>query len=386
MRRSRFQPVALLAAGFLLACGGGGGDGGSGPSPTVSLSGVVRNATSGSVLAGATVTVGGRSAVSGADGRYQLDGLGRGTLRVQATRSGFDPYVADVPADGPAATHDIGMLTQTVFTAGQAAIFIPREVTTVRGVILHILFHDTRGIVTGSFAGADPNAETNMRRFREGWEPMARRQGLALVGIDLALVQQGSPAALADALTALATASGRPEIAQAPVLPVGFSSGGPLAIQFMLAYPERTIGLLLRVPQMGTSSEPAAVWPVPVYIVLAELEPNPVLNPNATAFFERNRQEGARWAIAVEPGAGHFGPTLTARDVMVAWAEDIAARRLGSAPGPLVSLAESSGWLGNRADGTVAAWDGYGGTRETAAWLPGQQAAAQWRSLGGFAP
>ena len=53
------------------------------------LSGVVTDAATGAPLAGASVTVAGQTAITGADGRYSLGGLAAGTLSVQVSAAGY---------------------------------------------------------------------------------------------------------------------------------------------------------------------------------------------------------------------------------------------------------------------------------------------------------
>jgi hypothetical protein len=69
---------------------------------TRGVEGLVRNATTGQPIAGASISGGGRSTTAGADGRYQLSGLTAGAMEISATAPGFveDRHTVTVPASG----------------------------------------------------------------------------------------------------------------------------------------------------------------------------------------------------------------------------------------------------------------------------------------------
>jgi hypothetical protein len=81
---------------LLVACGGGGEHRGpTDPGPPVltsSLSGVVTTVGTSSPVAGATVSVGGQSLTTTADGRYAFSGLSVGQATLSVQRSGYEPY------------------------------------------------------------------------------------------------------------------------------------------------------------------------------------------------------------------------------------------------------------------------------------------------------
>lgn len=73
---STLLTVAFAAA--LLGCPTGGGPG----PPTFTISGRVTDATTGAGIQGVTVTIGGRTAITDANGNYSLAGLQAGTYTV----------------------------------------------------------------------------------------------------------------------------------------------------------------------------------------------------------------------------------------------------------------------------------------------------------------
>ncbi len=74
------------------------------PITTGTLQGVVRNAASGQALSGVTVSAGGQSTRTGADGRYELENVAAGEVLVGATQRLFEPGQSNVrlPAAGTA--------------------------------------------------------------------------------------------------------------------------------------------------------------------------------------------------------------------------------------------------------------------------------------------
>jgi hypothetical protein len=86
--------LLLLAAVLVgLACGG---DDNSGPGGTGSLLGRVTDIATSNSLDGVSISVAGHSTQSDATGHYQIGDLPAGQQSVSASRSGYQPYTADV--------------------------------------------------------------------------------------------------------------------------------------------------------------------------------------------------------------------------------------------------------------------------------------------------
>ena len=83
--------VASLCALALSGCGGGGGGGGA-----ASATGTVLADGSLAPISGASVSVAGRAATSGADGTFTVLNLPTGDQTVRATASGYQPYSGTV--------------------------------------------------------------------------------------------------------------------------------------------------------------------------------------------------------------------------------------------------------------------------------------------------
>jgi hypothetical protein len=105
----------VTAALLLCACGGVQGLTsedvyGLSPHPRVWLSGIVANARSGAIIAGATVEVEGVSTLSDATGAYRLDNLPVSTNALgSATADGFEPYGVSLDLRAGANLRDLGL-------------------------------------------------------------------------------------------------------------------------------------------------------------------------------------------------------------------------------------------------------------------------------------
>jgi len=374
-----------LALLLMSACGDSSGPG-SGDDGTT-LSGTVRAAESPTVLAGATVTVGAHQATTGADGQFELTGLPTGPVTVQVRRPGYAPAQAAITLAAGPNSHDVTLTAQEIYMIGPVAAYVPSGVGPMRGAILVLGGPPTSGFVTGesmSAAGTPPEHEAGLQALGADLRALARSARVALIGTrtiateNVPTSDDGLFRALADA----AAASGRPELASAPVLMVGLSAGSPEAAGLASRHPERTMGLLVRVPTSVTSLAPGAALAVPTFVMQAELDV-PERNAAVRDIFAANRSQGALWALAVQPGVAHEDVTSLGNGSMVGWLASALDRRLPSTPGAaLTALEESAGWLGNQTTLQVAAWSDYAGDRTAASWLLSQADAQSWKVLG----
>jgi hypothetical protein len=162
----------------------------------------------------------------------------------------------------------------------------------------------------------------------------------------------------------------------------GISGGAREAAGLASRNAGRTIGLLVRIPGDVTTLAGQEALAVPTFVMQAELDAV-VSNFEVRTKFLTNRSRGGLWALAVEPGIGHFTVTQRGHTAELAWMRIALDLRLPATPGdPLVSLEESSGWLGNQATLEIAPWADYPDSRTDASWLLSQQAASSWNNLG----
>lgn len=279
---------------------------------------------------------------------------------------------------------DSGPTRREVFQFDAFALYVPARVATARGLILALGGPDTRAFITGGPTGAPSSElEASLHTLGEDLRKLAANQGLALLGTAQSALPDGpdSDRLLLEAVRAAAVESGRPELASLSVLLYGISSGGPQAAGFAARNPERTAGLVLNGPVSVRAVTSGNAVRVPTCLLLAELD-TVVDNVALTEAFEVSRGAGALWTLAVEPGVPHHSLSPAERRLTLEWLRAAAALRLPeTSPGPLRDIAESSGWLGNRATGEAAPWATYPGVRNLASWLPSQGTAEDWRAF-----
>jgi autotransporter-associated beta strand protein len=248
-------------------------------------------------------------------------------------------------------------------------------------------------------------------RFRADdtvWQEAARSLGCALVGAGsnagyMSITETEARASVEAILAAAATASGRPEIVNAPALFAGFSLGGFVSTEMANDVCERVVAC---VPQRGSSafnsSQPAAARRVPVLFMPGSLDSNGLTSPGVTdGIFEVWRSDGGRSAYAMDWLAGH--DTFVNQGWSLAWvwlAECLALRYPEGAPsvepGNPVALADiplEAGWLGYRPYTTsssgqdyrahvdIAPYAAYTGAVAAASWLPSEAAARAYQAL-----
>lgn len=384
--------LAMMCAALLIACGGGdtsvGPNGGTNP-PTGAqpgnLTGIVRNQATNTPLAGATVTVGAQQVRTGADGRFTFTQLPAGATVVQSAARGFGPYQATVTIAGNT-THDVTMRTQDTFEfqAGAVALFIPTQVDTVRAILLIAGGPDGRAFANTARAfelepTLPPELEPALGALRLEYQALARERGIAIFGL-----QRGRSAVILEAvLDEAASALGRPELREAPVLAHGMSQGTHPVVMLAARIPSRVMGMILRVPTGGALNElQEPVGAVPTLMITAETD-LVVDNRTTVAAFQSYRAAGGLWALAEERGTVHHQLTAKTQQLVLSWFRTLLDLRLPATPGgPLRALREEDGWLGDLTTRNVSAWSTYVGDRRAASWLPTQPSAEAWRTLG----
>lgn len=369
--------LAMLAA-VLVACGGDSSP--TNPSPTSgSLSGVVRGAGN-APLAGANVTVGTLSATSGADGSYSFADVPLGPRTLAASAAGYASFSTQVTVVAGSTTRDIALQRAVVFLADTAALYIPSTVTTVRAVMIYLGSFDTRPVATSQFDTSQTGVA--MQAFRGGVSAILDQRGVALMGITAVSRSDDASmaAAITSALSALATASGHPEVATAPLLPVGMSGGARPTNALLQLQPQRLVGFFTWIGVFSPFLTSAQMRQVPGALLLAERD-SIVDNASARSWFDANRSQGALWSIGTQPNAIHDPPNPAVRNAMFQWLDDELAARLPPGATTLVAQSENAGWLGDLTALTISDHAQYGGDPFTAAWFPSQAFAARWQSV-----
>ncbi len=366
----------------LPACGHSTDPGGGDDAAT--LSGRVQAAESGAPLADATVSIGARQATTNADGNFELADVPIGAATVQIARAGYVAVQVSVAVTAGANSHDFTLTAQEIYSVGSYVVYVPAGVSSLRGTIIALGGPVTSGFVNGErIAPPDnPALETSLQALGSSLRALARSAHVALLGSQTVLADDiASDNALLAALSTVAGQSGRPELAEAPVLPFGLSAGAREASGLAARNPARTIALLVRVPVGVTTLTTAATLAVPAFVMQAELD-EVVSNAGVRGQFATNRSAGGLWSLAVEPGVGHHVATARGNAAAIAWLGEALALRLpATAAGPLVALPEPSGWLGDQTTLDIAPWADFPGDRSAASWLLSATTAESWKGL-----
>ena len=281
-------------------------------------------------------------------------------------------------------SHDIVLSAQEVYSLADFAVYVPAGTKPVRGVIVALGGPETRAFVDGRpiTDGSTPDLEEALQTFGAQLRALARDSGLAVLGSGRTGLADGgsSDALVLGILQNAADASGRPELSSAPLITLGFSSGGPEAFGLAERQAVRVAAFALIVPvrleHLAGVRRPAGSR----LHHAARARP-----PGGRAPHHRRVSWQPRRRCAVEPrrraGPGHGALSDEGRTVLVNWITTAVGLRLpASAGGALRSVEESSGWLGNQSTLEIAPYGSYGGDPQQASWLP---TAATARTGGG---
>ena len=357
-----------------------------GPSGTASLSGTVRSADPSAPLAGVTITIGEKNATSDADGLFELTDVQTGAVTVRAERPGYQPAEAAVTLAEGSNSHDFALAALEIYLLGSQAVYVPAGGGPLRGAIVVLGGPNTSGFVTGETIAQQPDAsglEARLQAVGASLRAFARSEHVALLGSSRAPFENSvtSDELLFTSLLTAGELSGRPELANAPVLMYGMSGGAREAAGLVSRNPARVVGLLGWVPAGVTALTAPDALAVPTLIIQAEDDGN--FNVTIQTQFSEHRSRGGLWALVIEPEVEHASATSAASNTGIGWMRTVLTLRLPDTPGgPLVALAQASGWLGNQVTGEIASWDSYPGARTSASWLPSESAALSWKALG----
>ena len=385
--RSLSRLAFALATGILAAACGGSDP--SGPAAaTATVSGVVR-AASGAVVEGASVKIGGATATTGADGRFELAGLPVGTATIVTSAPRFDPRSENVSLTEGTNAHDVELSPRTLFTHQNAVAYLPLGVAEYKAAIVFLPGLrdpatgnplDSRGLVRGT-----PDGTCSIWCPNERAE--VRTRALELVGGSVALIgtttlldDAASRATLLEALSEFGTQSLHPELANIPILFVGHSQGGCSAYGFTRAHAARVAGFVTMKGGCHNPGPAGAAATVPGFFLIGRLD-EPHRTANITPVFEAGRAAGAPWSLSTD-AFGH-GPIIDF-DLLFGWIDAVLTARLPATAGaPLRAMTETSGWLGARSSGAISTYVCYGSTRSSASWLPTRETALDWQRMAG---
>lgn len=276
-------------------------------------------------------------------------------------------------------------------------IWIPKDVKTLRGVIVH-----QHGCGEGSCKSGLTGA------YDLHWQALAKKHDCALLSPsyeqpDKADCQKwcdprnGSDAAFQKSLADLGAQSGHPELAKAPWALWGHSGGGHWAGGMVMLHPDRVAAAWLRsgVPLLKDNPQrkgikphtlPDAALKVPVMCNLGTKEgvtekkaPFAGVWPANEIFFGELRGKGGFIAVAVDPLSSH--ECGNQRYLAIPWLDACLAARLPKAAGdPLRPMPTDAAWLAPIDGGEAVLASKYAGAERKAGWLPNEAIARAWTS------
>lgn len=360
------------------------------PPSTATVSGTVHDDFTGDPVAGAVITIHGRTATTAQDGRFRLDSVATGGTVAHATATGFDSWSGSLTVQSPLTFVIIELVRANTRIEAEGALFyLPPATTTIRAVLLNLFNNnsDSRPLLRGELDYYQGNtALPEMSAFRRKLLAFARTNGVALMGapISWADTVPESYRRLVEALRTAGSQSGRTELEHAPLLMHGFGTGGCVAYGITLHHAARVVGFVAEKLGLCLTADSAAARTVPGYLIHGGVGSTPDVLQAITSAYERNRAKGAVWALGVAHDEGHS--VLKDHDLLFSWLGDALARRLPGtvtpgAPVALRAIDESTGWLGDGSSLAIGPWACYPGDRTTAHWLPSERTARDWQRM-----
>lgn len=320
-------------------------------------------------------------------------------LRLEKTDVPYD-VVPKATAQYHRVRYDISQPPGNIPFPAQYTVWIPANVKTLRGVIVH-----QHGCGTGSARSGLTGA------FDLHWQALAAKHDCALLSatyelpyeVDCALwcePRNGSDALFRQALKDLGEKSGHPELASVPWALWGHSGGGYWAGVMLMLHPQRVAAAWLQSgsplltpmadrPDSMTVQLPKDPIEAPVMFCLGATEGVSETEgrfkhvwPRALELFTALRKVGTPAAIAVDPLTGHG--TGEQRYLSIPWFDACLSGRLPSKSGqPMRPMSEESHWLAPlmqppETGSEAAPAESFTGDATDAIWLPNADVAKAW--------
>ena len=291
--------------------------------------------------------------------------------------------------DYPASTNPDGLQIAVTYT-----IWLPDNVKTFRGVIVHQHGAGTTASIEGSTAAYDLH-----------WQALAKKWDCALLGpsyhvlnekIDLSPggselwfdPRRGSEKAFLKAISEFAARSGHPELNTVPWALWGHSGGGIWADVMACLHPDRVAVVWLRSgsaamfrskPEFPQPHVPAALYQIPMMCNpgVKEMGRGPFYGTLAT--FQEYRAHGAPIGFAPDPRTGH--ECGDCRYLAIPFIDACLAMRLpekGSTEQTLRPVETKGAWLAGLMDIVAQPAEKFQGDPNVAVWLPNAAIAKAW--------
>lgn len=307
------------------------------------------------------------------------------------------PYDVFPPADPPyyRVRYEASKQPGDLIFAVNYTIWIPRDVKSLRGVIVH-----QHGCGEGSCKSGLTGA------YDLHWQALAKKHECALLAPSYEQSEKadcqmwcdprnGSIAAFQKCLVDLGAKSGHPELAKVPWALWGHSGGGHWAGGMVLLYPERVVAAWLRSGVPLLKADPARssikVHTLPNAALKVPVMCNPGTKEGVTvkdgqfasvwpaneAFFNEVRGKGGLISVAVDPLSAH--ECGNQRYFAIPWLDACLTARLPNVgTDPLNDMPTDHAWLAPITGTQAVPASTFAGDPLKAAWLPDEAIARSW--------
>jgi hypothetical protein len=256
-------------------------------------------------------------------------------------------------------------------------MWLPENIDTIRGIL-----------IVGNGAGGDNRSavdQTAYQRFGELFD-------FAVIGTSQwGWMEPTQEMPMWDQnLAALASASGHPELVNAPWAPIGLSNGGQMSYGFNAARPDKTLAFIANKGAYYWDQLPSeAALKTPGILIAGQLDTD-LRRTNIHNLFTNNRPRGALWTWVEEQSMGHAGTDdrlvlpLMAEAIRLRYPQD--QKPTATSGITLRTLNESDGWLIDVSSPVseltqMASYVNYTGDRSIAGWLPNEGMADVFRAF-----
>jgi pimeloyl-ACP methyl ester carboxylesterase len=274
-------------------------------------------------------------------------------------------------------------------------IWIPSDVDTLRGVIVHQHGCGMGACITGRAAAFDLH-----------WQALAKKNKCALLGpsyeqpdgaecISWCDPRSGSAQRFLMSLEDLGALSGHHELATVPWALWGHSGGGAWVGFMTMLYPNRVAAVWMNsgiptITPVPTQSEvkvvnvPNEAFQIPMMCNLGTQEGVTVKDghhgkrwASTELFFNTMRSKGGLIGLAVDPLTSH--PCGNQRYLAIPWFDACLDARLPNTTGnSLRSIEEGQAWLAPLLGNKATPFSQYVGNKDKAVWLPNESVTKAW--------
>ncbi|MFL2982832.1 MAG: T9SS type A sorting domain-containing protein [Candidatus Neomarinimicrobiota bacterium] len=217
------------------------------------------------------------------------------------------------------------------------------------------------------------------------YQNLVKEQDFALLGAHIFNMNMdtGIGDAVITAMDSFAILSGHQEIAFIPFFINGYSWGGQFGYHFAKWIPERVLGLVTQKGGYHDTTDAGPAIEVPALMIVGEEDLDYRID-NLTGIFYDHRNIGAKWILAMEPGAGHT--QVTDYEFLNSFYNTITDLRLDNntnvyEPISLNTIPDSIGWLGNQITYRIGSWDCYDGNFDSSSWFPSKTVGEYWQNF-----